>query len=228
MKKTSKRCALVLAGCGAKDGAEITEAVSLLISLSQHGFITKMFAANRPLYHVVDHLSDRVQESETRNILTEAARIARGKIAPLQSLKSEDFDILCFAGGFGVAKNYCDFAFAGKDAVLESDIKHVLFDFINAQKILAGLCISPVLLALAAKELKLSESKVTLGVESDVSRMIEAWGVKHEVTQVNEACVDTKNRFVTAPAYMDDNATAADIFASANALVNGVETLLSV
>lgn len=220
---SNKKCALVLAGCGAKDGAEITEAVSLMIAFSQKGYHVEIFAPDREVHHVINHITGDEVTAESRNILVEASRIARGKIKPISEISSNDFDVLCFAGGFGVAKNLCNFAFAGQDALLENDVKKVIFEFIHAHKIVSALCIAPILIAIAAKELNLKDVKITVGSgQSDAAKIINSWGLHHEDKQVFEASVDLKNKFVTAPAYMDDKATPADIFASASALVNGL------
>lgn len=222
------RIALVLAGCGAKDGAEITESVSLLIAFAQAGFETHVFAPNRPVAHVIEHRTFTEAQNETRNILTEAARIARGRISPISALRADDFDALAFAGGFGAAKNLCTFAFAGKDATLHADVKDALLPFLRAGKPVAALCIAPVLLALGARELGVRGARLTLGDGSgrDAVTAIQAWGASHVPTPVDQACVDETFRLVTAPAYMYDSATPADIFASATALTQGVRTLL--
>lgn len=218
-----KKVALVLAGCGAKDGAEITESVGLMIALSQANYSVQIFAPDRNFYHVINHITGNVEQTESRNMLLEAARIARGKILPLSKLSSHDFDILCFAGGFGVAKNLCDFAFAGENAKLAEDVKKVLFDFIQANKIIGALCIAPILLALAAKELKLKNVKLTFGSsDNDAAKIATQWGIVSVEKKVNESCVDVVNKFVTSPAYMDDKASTADIFASATSLVNSL------
>ena len=105
----NKKVAVVLAGCGVYDGSEIHEAVITLVSLDRCGAEVQCFAPDIPQMHVVNHLTGEVME-ETRNVLVEAARIARGEIKPLTELKVEDFDALMFPGGFGAAKNLCDFA----------------------------------------------------------------------------------------------------------------------
>lgn len=220
--------AVVLAGCGAMDGAEITESTSLLIALSQLGFQVRVFAPDRPTAHTVNHLTREVSEAP-RQILDEAARIARGKIAPISELRAQEFDVLAFAGGFGVAKNLCNYAFAGVDATLQLDVRRVLLDFHQSKKVLAALCISPVLLALLARELSLTGVRLTLGDgrARDAVQAVERWGVTHVSCAVRQACVDHTHRMVTAPAYMDDGATPADIFASAQALVSGIVQILS-
>lgn len=226
-EKSIKKCALILAGCGAKDGAEITESVSLMIAFDQAHFHVQAFAPNRSFHHVIDHAADQIVESENRNMLVESARIARGNVLPLQELAEDDYDVICFAGGFGVAKNFCNFASEGKNAVLENDVKDILFRFIRAHKIVSALCISPILLALAAKELQLKDAKITLGDgSSEAAEIVQTWGITHEPKKVHEASIDKVNRFVTAPAYMDAQASPKDIFASATSLVKGVESLL--
>lgn len=44
-----------------------------------------------------------------RNVLTESARIARGKISDLAQLSAAHHDAAIFPGGFGAAKNLCVF-----------------------------------------------------------------------------------------------------------------------
>ena len=223
--ESSPSCAIVLAGCGAKDGAEITESVSLLINLSIHNFKTQIFAPNRDFFHVVNHLTEKEETSQSRNMLVEAARIARGQIHPLSELNSKNFDCLLFAGGFGVAKNFCNFAFKGAEAELSSDIKKSLNEFISANKVIGAICIAPVLIALIAKDLGLKNVNITLGSkDSDAANIVTSWGITHIQKSVNEACIDKTHKFVTAPAYMYDKATPADIFASAAALVKGMQS----
>ncbi|MEY4064219.1 MAG: isoprenoid biosynthesis glyoxalase ElbB [Pseudomonadota bacterium] len=224
----SARVALILAGCGAKDGSEITEAVSLLIALSQKGYVVQCFASERDTHHVVDHLTGSEKPSEKRNQRHEAARIARGNVRSLTDLKAADFDAVVIAGGFGVVKNLCNFAFAGVDAVLQNDVKTSLLPFVQQNKVCAALCIAPVVLALLCREANRQGVRLTLGsgAARDAVATIETWGAVHQPTRQGEACVDTESRFVSAPAYMYDDATPADIMASAVALVDGISTLI--
>jgi enhancing lycopene biosynthesis protein 2 len=219
--------ALVLAGCGAKDGSEITEAVSLLIALSQKGFQVQCFAPDRSTHDVINHFNGQPLQS-TRNQLEEAARIARGRIQPLSALKVENHSAVVVAGGFGVVKNLCNFAVAGREATLQADVRAALLPFMTAGKPCAALCIAPMVLALLCKEAGFKGAELTLGSGDarDAVAALEFWGARHVPTQPRQACVDTKYRLVTAPAYMYDDATPADIFASADALVKGLTNLL--
>lgn len=222
------KVALVLAGCGAKDGAEITEAVSLLIELSLQGYFVQCFASERKTHHVVSHLSGREMTGESRSQIEEAARIARGKVKPLTEMNAAEFDAVVLAGGFGAAKNLCDFAFSGVEAQLYDDVRAALLPFIQQGKIAAALCIAPVVLALLAKDAGIRGVQLTLGSGEalDAVRSIEHWGAVHKPTQPGEVCIDFSHRMASAPAYMYDDATPADVFASAQALVKGIDTLI--
>ncbi len=227
----SKRVAVVLSGCGAMDGAEITESTSLLIQLSQRSYAVSVFAPDRAAAHTVDHRTGAVSEEGRggRNMLTEAARIARGQIQPLSELRAAAFDAVAFAGGYGAAKNLCNFAFVGEDATLQSDVKEVLCQFWEQKKVMGALCVAPVLLGLLAREKQLTSVRLTLGDGSDAATVatLKKWGVTHVPCAVREACVDPVNRLVSSPAYMLDNASPADVFASAEALVAGMAQLLT-
>lgn len=224
--------AVVLAGCGARDGAEITEAVSLLVNLSESGFRAHVFAPDRNTAHTVNHLTGE-QDSQGRSMLVEAARIARGKVTPLAELRAGRFDALVFVGGFGVAKNLCNYAVAGIEASLTADAAQALQEFFVAQKPVGALCIAPVLLSLYArgKEMGLTVTfgpdQAPQGAKSDLLLCLERWGVRHVPCKVREACIDKRNRVVTAPAYMYGEATPGDVFASAAALVQGLRQLLN-
>ena len=222
------RVALVLAGCGARDGREITEAVSAMIALSQAGFSVSFFAPERDTFHVINHNTGMEVLGTCRSMLDEAARIARGQVQALSALNVSDFDVLAFSGGFGVAKNLCDFAFRGVDATLALDVRKVLFAFLEARKVICAMCIAPVLLGLATREKSLKNVQITLG-NGSAKETIDAaknWGCDVVLCGSGEACVDHLNKLVSVPAYMIDDASPADIYACARAMVDGVLSIL--
>lgn len=88
-----KNVAVVLSGCGFKDGAEITEAVSTLIALSEFGAHYQVFAPNMDVTST-NHLQD--SSGETRNLMVESARIARGDVKDIKTLNSDQFDAVVF------------------------------------------------------------------------------------------------------------------------------------
>lgn len=220
------KVAVVLSGCGFLDGAEITEAVSTLIALSQAGFSYDIFAPDRPQMHVVDHAKG-TPTGESRNILCEAARIARGKIAALGELQSADYAAIVFPGGFGAAKNLCNFAVAGEDATMFPDVQTVIMPFVATKKPVVAICAAPLLLGLAAKLADIHGARITLGAGGEpLAQAITAWGQEHVSLPVEQACVDEANRFVSAPAYMYGEASPAQIFASVTAAIGALSALL--
>uniref|UniRef100_A0A8C0PGT0 Glutamine amidotransferase class 1 domain containing 3 n=1 Tax=Canis lupus familiaris TaxID=9615 RepID=A0A8C0PGT0_CANLF len=128
------RVALVLSGCGVYDGTELQEAAAVLVHLSRGGAEVQTFAPDIPQMHVVDHTKGQPSESESRNVLTESARITRGKITDLARLSAANHDAAIFPGGFGAAKNLSTFAVDGKDCRVHEDVERVLKEFHKAGK----------------------------------------------------------------------------------------------
>jgi len=182
----------------------------------------KFFAPDEPLFHVIDHVSGEISEGENRNILQEAGRIARGKIATLDQLDENDFDGLIIPGGFGVAKNLSTFAFKGAEASVHSTVASILKAFHQSKKPIGAICISPALLALTFGNL---HPNITLGSDTNIAKEIEKTGAIHHVCQTSESVVDNQNLFVTTPAYMDDQAGLKDIFLGITSLVEAMTTL---
>lgn len=222
------RVALVLSGCGVYDGVEITEAVALMIALDQAEFSYDCYAPDRAQMHVIDHCTGEVT-GETRHILVEAARIARGNIAALDQLDPVKYDAIIFPGGFGAAKNLTTFASDGKDAILFDDVARVVMPFVKARKPIVAVCASPLVQAIAAREAGLHDIALTFGDNEypDLVAAIEAWGQKHQVTPVDQACVDEHYPFISAPAYTYGQSTPAEILASCQAAVAALERLLT-
>lgn len=192
------KVAVVLSGCGVYDGAEINEAVLTLLSLEQQGASYQCFAPDREQMHVINHLTGEPVAGESRNVLVEAARIARGNIKPLTEARVADFDALVVPGGFGAAKNLCDFAVAGAQMTVQADFLALARDFHQAGKPIGLICIAPVMSAAICGE----GSRCTIGTETEVAAAIEAMGGEHLECPVSEARVDTEKKLVTTPAYM--------------------------
>jgi enhancing lycopene biosynthesis protein 2 len=192
--------AVVLAGCGVFDGAEIHESVLTLLAISRNAGTYQVFAPNVTQYHVIDHITGD-EMKETRNVLIESARIARGKIKPLIDYKPADFDALVFPGGFGVAKNLCSYAFDSTDMKIDRVVEKAIKDTHSAGKPIGALCISPVLITKL-----LGNITVTIGNDKVSAENIEAMGGVHKITKNGEIVIDYKNRVVTSPCYMLDAA----------------------
>jgi len=136
---------------------------------------------------------------EKRNVLTEAARIARGNIKNLGNFKADDFDAIIIPGGFGVAKNLCTFAFDGIDCKVNLDVEKAIRSMNERKKPIGALCIAPVVIAKV-----LGDIKVTIGQDKDTAKAIKDMGANHKDTTHGEVIVDEKNKIVTSPCYMLD------------------------
>lgn len=217
------RAAVVLSGCGVYDGSEIHEAVSVLIHLSRSGAAAQCFAPDMPQMHVVNHLTGKPAPSESRNVLIESARIARGKIRPLSALHAKDFDCVIFPGGFGAAKNLCDFAVRGADMSVDPEIARTVKEFHAAGKPVGMCCIAPVI---GAKVLGTKAggpgASVTIGDDTQTAATIESWGSKNVVKPVTAAQADERNKLITAAAYMYGDAPVHEVFEGIGKMVEGV------
>lgn len=225
----NRKVALILSGCGYLDGAEITEAVALNISLSHHGYEVHFFAPDRDQHDLVNHLTGAEVGDQTRNILQESARIARGKVAPITELNPEQFAAVAMAGGFGVVKNFTTFLEEGENAALMSDIQTPIHQAIQKQIPLVSICASPLILAIAAKELELSNAEISFGAAKNAGDFLNAtdqWGVHHIETKIDEAHVDQNYRFITSGAYMYGDAKPFEVLASAEATIQALNQML--
>lgn len=195
--------AVILSGCGVFDGSEIHEAVSILIHLSRAGATYDCFAPNVEQSHVVNHLTHQPAPSEKRNVLVESARIARGRIQPLEQLDASKYAAAFFPGGFGAAKNLSDFASKGAECKPHPQVERAIKAFHAAGKPVGLCCIAPIL---AARVLGTQSGgpgvRVTIGNDEATAAAIASMGATHQDRPVDEACVDERARVVTAPAYM--------------------------
>lgn len=210
--------AVVLSGCGVYDGAEIHEAVMTLLAIARNGGTYEIFAPNVMQHHVINHLSGEIM-NESRNVLFESARIARGKIKRLMEYKAADFDALVFPGGFGVAKNLSSYAFDGLEMKTDKVVDKVIRETHAAGKPIGALCIAPVLLTKI-----LGNIEVTVGNDAKTADDIRSMGGTHKNTGNREIVVDRINKIVTSPCYMID-AGITEIADGADAAVKALKSL---
>lgn len=208
-----KKIAVVLSGCGFKDGSEITESVSTLIALTELNADYQCFAPDKEI-ETVDHTQD--QSTGTRNLLVESSRISRGKISPLSSLEEKNFDAIVFPGGFGAALHLCDWAHKGSQCSTLPEVEKSLLDFHKASKPIGAICIAPVLVA---KTLGSQGVTLTIGKDKETAQEIEKTGATHEPCEVDDFITDRENKVITTPAYMYDDAKASQVFKGISALV---------
>lgn len=192
-----KKVGVVLSGCGVYDGAEITESVLTLLALSRGGAQAICFAPDKVQSDVINHLTGEVM-ADSRNVLIEAARIARGDIHPLNMAKAEALDALIVPGGFGAAKNLSNFAAQGSQCEVDDDLKALAQQMHQQGKPLGFICIAPALLS------KIFDFplRLTIGTDIDTAEVIEEMGGEHVPCPVEDIVVDEDNKIVTTPAYM--------------------------
>lgn len=213
-----KKVAVILSGCGVYDGAELHESVLTLLALSKAGAEVKCFAPDIDQTHVVNHLTGEEQQ-QTRNVLTESARIARGDISPLSELRAQEFDALVVPGGFGAAKNLSDFAFNGPECAIEPSMLAATKSFADLNKPAAYLCIAPAMLP----NIYGQGIQLTIGNDPETAGAINAMGGEHINCSVDQFVYDPKHKVISTPAYM----LAENIAQAASGIEKTIEKLLS-
>jgi len=212
----SKKFAVVLSGSGVFDGAEIHEATLTLYAIGKNGGTYEIFAPDIPQHHVVNHITGE-EMNETRNVLIEAARIARGNIKPLSEFNEKNFDAIIFPGGLGAAKNLSSFAFDGVNCSVNKDVENSIKQMADAKKPIGALCISPVILAKI-----LGDVVLTIGQDAGTAEAVANMGATHRKTNHGEVIVDSRYKVVTTPCYMLD----ANIVQIAEGADNVVKTMM--
>lgn len=193
-----KKIGVVLSGCGVRDGSEIHEAVLTLLSIDRNNAEAVCMAPDIEVPET-NHLT--MQETGARrNVLVESARIARGNIRDIREVRAADLDAVIFPGGFGAAKNLCNFAEKGAAASIQQDVARLLKEMAAAGKPIGAICIAPVLIAATLG--KEYAPQVTIGTDADTAAAITETGSRHLECPVTEFVVDKKNKIVSTPAYM--------------------------
>jgi enhancing lycopene biosynthesis protein 2 len=193
------RVGVILAGCGVYDGAEIHEAVLTLLALDRAGAEIVCLAPDVPQMHVVNHLTGKPAEGESRNVLVEAARIARGNVRDVAKADPSEFDALVIPGGFGAAKNLSTFAVSGEACTVDPGVERLVRAVHAAGKPVGAMCIAPVILA---RLLGPEKPSLTIGTDPETAGKVNAMGGSHVSCPVGSIVVDGKGKLVTTPAYM--------------------------
>lgn len=222
---------VLLSGCGVYDGAEIQEAVLSLLAIDQMGAQAVCIGIDADQHHVVNHVTGE-EMPQTRNMLVEAARIARGDIQKIENIVPADIDALVIPGGFGSAKNFTSWAFDGSNATIRPDVKLLLVNLVNIGKPIVALCVSPIVLA-KAFEGSMIQPKMTIGSKngtspysiSDFEDGMRATGTEVEDCPLGEVLIDEENRIITAPCYMM-NARISEIQENIQAAFTALKNML--
>ncbi len=218
------KAGVLLSGSGVMDGSEIHESVLTLLHLDKKGLDIICMAPNYNQARVVNHSSNEIIKTDTRNMLVESARIARGEIKDISDVDSEDIDMLLLPGGFGAAVNLCSFAEEGPSCSVNPEVEKLIVEMIDKNKPIGALCIAPALVARIFGKRKI-KVKLTIGNNPDTADAINKMGAEHIDCPVNQAVIDREARVVTAPAYMLAK-SIKDVEESVKAMIDGIFELL--
>ncbi|MFH1745767.1 MAG: isoprenoid biosynthesis glyoxalase ElbB [Planctomycetota bacterium] len=210
---------VLLSGCGFLDGAEIHESVFTLLALDQQQATIICCAPNIEQAAVVDHQT-RQPTGEKRNVLREAARIARCEIRDVTAVSAADLDALILPGGFGAATNLCDFASQGAQCAVDPDVARLIGDMLARRKPIGAICIAPALLARVAGQHGISAT-VTIGNDPGTAQAIADTGCVHQDCPVDDIVIDEQHKLVTTPAYMLGTGPA-DVWQGIHKLVEAI------
>jgi len=181
------------------DGAEIHESVLVLLAIARAGAEAVCMAPNVRQRHVINHLTGEESKGEIRNVLVESARIARGKIRDIATVKASEIDALIFPGGFGAAKNLSDYTLKGPDCSVNPDVARLATELHAKQKPIGVVCIAPVI---AAKLFGAEHPQLTIGTDKNTAKDLESMGARHVPCPVQEFVIDRERKIVSTPAYM--------------------------
>ncbi|WP_065188843.1 isoprenoid biosynthesis glyoxalase ElbB [Shewanella woodyi] len=193
-----KKIAVLLSGAGVFDGSEIHESVLAMLALDKLGAEYQCFAPNINQMHVVNHLTGEVEAGEQRNVLIESARIARGEVKATDELDIAIFDGLIIPGGFGAAKNLCNFATNGSDCEVSPEVSVFIREFVEASKPVGFICIAPIMIPRLYGE----GVNGTIGSDLETAQAFNLMGGTHQEAEVQEIIVDEERKVVSTPAYM--------------------------
>lgn len=199
---------VLLSGSGVYDGSEIQEAVLTLLAIEEIEAEAICISIDKPQHHVINHLNGE-EMNDSRNMLIESARIARGNIKNINDVSPNDIDAMVIPGGFGAAKNFTSWAFNGSDGEILPEVKLLLVNLINIGKPIAALCVSPVVLAKALEGSTITPT-LTIGTDKEPSPYditaftdgLQKTGMQTEMKSVREINIDVKNKIISAPCYM--------------------------
>ena len=192
----SIKFAVILSGCGVYDGTEIIEAVLTLLAIEKNNCTFNVLAPDIEQMHVVNHLTGQ-EMNEKRNVLVEAARIARSDIRSLENFNPDDYDALILPGGYGAGKNLSDYEIKGIDFKINEWVENSIQQMHNQRKPIGALCISPVILAKIFGDIQL-----TIGKDEETISHIQKLGALHIKTNSGNIATDKKNKIVSAPCFM--------------------------
>ncbi len=193
-----KKIAVILSGCGFQDGSEVHESTLTLLSLVKEGLLYRCMAPNTSQTKVFDYYLSQYDNNVSRNVLSEAGKIARSDILNIADCDANDYDGAIFPGGAGAATTLSNFATNFKNYELQQGILNFAKNLVQQKKPIGFICIAPCLIPGLYGE----GVQCTIGNNVETLKKLEKLGCKHIECGANEIVVDENNKVVTTPAYM--------------------------
>ncbi|NKD76871.1 isoprenoid biosynthesis protein ElbB [Haematospirillum sp. H1815] len=207
---SAPRVAVVLSGCGVRDGVGTHEPVLTLLTLVRHGAIPRCFAPD-----VKETEEERAVPVVGRSVQMESARIARGSVTSLSEFQAADYDAVMFPGVFGVVTDLPTFSTQGADIPVDPDVGRCIRDAHAAGLPIGALCMPPAVLSRIlgqGVDLAVVESNAVEQRQEDTENPVK----------VDVIALDPGNRVVTTP----DDMFEATVERVGNAVDNVVQALL--
>ncbi len=211
---------VVLSGCGVQDGSEIYEAVLTILALEKAGVSVLAMAPDVEQAEIVNHYTGAETRMETREVLSESARIVRGKIQAISAVSEQDLDALILVGGYGATKNLCTYANDGARGKVNEELRNLIVKMNKLGKPIGAMCIASVVVAMALRDTD-THPILTIGSDEKVANDLMEMGAKNQNTRVDQICYDPTHNIVSTPAFMLGE-TAAQCEPGINKLVEQV------
>jgi enhancing lycopene biosynthesis protein 2 len=174
---------------------------------------------------IVDHLTSAPDGSAgPRRVRSEAARIARGHVLDIATVRDNDLDAIIFPGGHGVVTVLSNYAEKGVVCEVHPEVARLLKALLLRRRPMGFICVAPIL---AARVLGPAAGvRVTFGTKASAeAKHAAVMGADVRPCPIREILVDQKNRVVCTPAYMYDDARLSEVGLSIERLVRQVMSM---
>lgn len=196
-----KKIGVLLSGCGHRDGSEIHEATFALLAIDEAKCEAHCFSPQGPQATVRNHVTGE-EVNEKRDMLVEAARIARGKIRDIIAVRASDIDALVIPGGTGAALNLSSYFAEGINCTVHAEAQRIIGEMLEAKKPIGGICIAPAMIAKVLQD-KGINATLTLGSEGELLESLKGMGQTPKACAAIDCVIDAKHKIVSTPAYIN-------------------------
>ncbi|MDB4979372.1 MAG: isoprenoid biosynthesis protein with amidotransferase-like domain [Myxococcales bacterium] len=217
----ARRVAVILSGCGHRDGSDVAETMLAFLMLDRAGAQVVCAAPDVEQREVVDHLHDLSAGSIStptasamlgapRNARVEAARLAPGDVLPLSALDPNRLEGLLIPSGRGVVTTLSDYFEKGALCAVDPDLARVMKALIGSKKPMGFVGLAAVL---AARVLgPVAGVRLTLGSKAVVAAKHAAiMGGDVRPGSIDDVIVDEKNRIYSTPGLEAEGARLAQV-----------------